>query len=256
MVRSTDNTSDLLRGVRTATFWIDESGSKATAAQCFVVAGIKTRVPDDLQRAVHAIRQQTGFDNELKFGRMGRHSFDVMTRIVDLLAQSDARIVATVVDHECNPFHGRDTWVAQADVISQLLVGSINRNEVATAMIDGISTPEGKSLGTAVRRKVNSRLDGSPLVAAVSLNSKTNDMLQVADMVAGAIRFRRQPNQGGATNHEKRQLTARLAAAFDLDSGFPDRRTDRVNIGHYRPQSRVSRRKGHLKVISDRQSVS
>lgn len=244
----------LLSGVPVASFWIDESGSKATASKCFVVAGLKTRHPDDLQREVHAVRQQTGFENELKFGRVTRHSYEAMIKVIDVLEQSDARIVATVVDSAFNPFHGCEVWQGHAHVISQLIVGNINKNEVATAFLDGITTPAGKSLGTAVRRSVNSRLSGSPLVSAVSLNSKTNDLLQVADLIAGAIRYRRLPAQA-TSNAEKHQIAARLAAAFRMDS-FDDQRSDRVNIGHLKGPGAAGLRRGHLKVIPPNETAS
>lgn len=237
-----------------SSFWIDESGSKATASKCFVVAGLKTRHPDDLQREVYAIRQQTGFENELKFGRVSKHSYEAMVKIIDLLEQSDARIVATVVDSAFNPFRGCEVWQGHASVISQLLIGNINKNEVATAFLDGITTPAGKSLGTAVRRTVNGRMSGAPLVSAVSLNSKTNDLLQVADLIAGAIRYRRLPRQA-TSNTEKLQVAARLAAAFGMES-FADQRSARVNIGHLKGPSTAGARRNHLKVIPTTKTAS
>lgn len=57
------------RGTPASTFWIDESGSQGTANKCFVIAGIKTRQPDDLQRAIKEIRERRSFTQEFKFTR-------------------------------------------------------------------------------------------------------------------------------------------------------------------------------------------
>jgi hypothetical protein len=226
MTANTSSLFGLRTGTAVATFWIDESGSAATASKCMVVGGIKTRQPDDLQRSILEIRQKHNYWNELKFGRLSAGKYRIFTDVIDALEESDAHLVATVVDETCNPFQGKNPWEAQAEVVSQLLVGSIWRNEVGIVFMDGISTPNGLSMGNRVKRIVNHRLQGRPLLTGVSLDSTANDLLQAADLVVGAIRHSRVSNRDDS---EKAQVARRLAAAFGLGN-LKDQRTNRANI--------------------------
>jgi hypothetical protein len=221
-----------------ASFWIDESYTRTATGACIVMAGIKTRVADDLQREIHAIRdkhQHYRPHRELKFTKLSQGNWPVFRDIVDALEASDARLVATVTDLRANnPFSGgKVEWRAHAELASRLVAGNINQGERAVAYLDLLTTPPGKSLGTAVKRKVNARVGSQVLLDAVSLDSKANDLLQVADAIAGAIRYERD----GTTSHEfKTKFVRRLAAAFEL-TDFQDVRTRRVNILTMRDRS-------------------
>jgi hypothetical protein len=208
------------------TFWIDESGSASTAGKCMVIGGIKTRKPDDLQRAIHSVREKHDAWTELKFGRVSAGKYRLFTDVIDALEQSDAHLVATVIDERCNPFKGREPWEAQAEVVAQLVVGSIRRNEVGAVFMDGLSTPTGRSMGNRVKRLVNGRLQGNPILLGVSLDSTANDLLQAADLVVGAIRHDRTTK---GDDSEKAQIARRVKTAFGLDH-LRDQRSARANI--------------------------
>lgn len=214
-----------------ASFWIDESGSRSTAGQCFVVAGIKTRRPDDLLRSIEGIREKHDYrDREFKFARLTMANQPVFYDLVDVLAASDAHLMAAVVDSSTpNPFKGEDVWRTHATINAQLVIGNINRNETATVLMDGISTPAGESLGRAVKRAINSRTASTPCIHAISLDSRCNSILQAADMVAGAIRYQRLERPGADRETPKALVAARLAAAFGLEN-LSDHRTRRSNI--------------------------
>ena len=135
-----------------------------------------------------------------------------------------------------NPFKGcKAAWEVHAEVTSQLLVGCINRRELVGVHLDGISTPLGCSLEEEVRRQTNQRLRATAVVSAVCLDSKTNDILQVADLVAGAIfhERRRAIAMTDQPRSVKGRAALRLATAFERP-GLTDGRDDRVNIATYR----------------------
>jgi hypothetical protein len=250
----TSSHPNIRHGVQTTTFWLDESGSKSSANKCFVVAGIKTRHPDDLARQIHSIREKSDYHgSEFKFGRISKGNYRQMVDLVDVLEASDVHIMATVVDGNHNPFKGKAQWEAQAAIISQLIVGNMNRQEVGVAFLDSVSTPPGVSMGRTVKRSVNGRLRSTSLVSAVSLNSKTNDLLQAADLIAGAIRHQRLVDtSSGATSQEKAQVAARLAAAFGVPD-LSDRRTKRVNIVTWKGKAQRAK---PLKIVRDHRAAS
>jgi len=103
--------------------------------------------------------------------------------------------------------------------------------ELVGVHLDGISTPAGCSLEDEVRRMTNRRLRATSVVTAVCMDSKTNDLLQVADLVAGAIFHERRQAAISETapRSNKGKVALRLAMAFDRP-GLVDGREARVNI--------------------------
>lgn len=237
MARSTDAVSVPLR-YPTAAIFVDESGSKSTAGgQFFVVAAVKARQPGRLARTIREVRDRTGYSSELKFSSITRGSLIVYYELIAALGASDATLAACVVQGDVyNPFRQRrEVWKVHAEVTSQLLVGCINRRELVGVHLDGISTPPGCSLEEEVRRMTNRRLRATAVVSSVCLDSKTNDLLQVADLVAGAIFHERRRAATGETapRSNKGKVAACLAAAFDRPE-LVDGRDRRVNIATYR----------------------
>ena len=248
MVRSTNDAVTVPPRYPTAAVFIDESGSRASAHEFFVVAAIKVRQPGRLARAVQGVREQTGFTGEFKFSDINRSSIPVYGELIRVLQESDATIAACVVAGDVyNPFHRRDDpWRVHAEVTSQLLVGCINRRELVGVHLDAITTPVGCSLEDTVRSITNSRLRNTSVISAVCLDSRSNDLLQAADMVAGAIRHERLstlPSAGARGN--KGKVAQKLAIAFDRP-GLADGKDSRLNIATYRGRSATRPRLGAL----------
>lgn len=220
-----------------ATFWIDESGSKLTGSKgLYVVAGLKTRHPDVLQRRIQSVREKHSFQSEFKFGRIDDHKLRVFLDVIDALEASDARLMGTVVEPASNPFP-RETkiWYSYAAVACQLVAGNALPSERLAVMLDKVTTPRDIALGVLVKRSLNSHLSHTPTVLAMCLDSKANDMLQVADLVAGAIRA---GWSGDISAPAKLRVAQQLAAAFGVVDLSRPRRTAKVNIASLREAPR------------------
>lgn len=216
------------------TVFLDESGVKAKDR--FTIGGFKIRRVGELSRAVRHIRDKHGFHGEFKFNTLTEGSVDFAYALVDALQASDAQIVSCVVDPQVSdPFAKVEhRWLAHAEVASQLIIGTTNRRELVCAMMDTIATPKECSLEERVRARVNGKFRATSLVSALCLDSKTNDMLQVADLVASSVSFeRRRLHLGvGSPNSAKGLVAARLGAAFG-NAGLVDGRSRRHNIATF-----------------------
>jgi hypothetical protein len=218
----------------TALIFVDESAVKASAGRFFVVGALKVRKPGQLMRAVRDIRDRHGFYDEFKFSRISRAKLPVFCELIDEIEKSDAHIAACVVDrsHGVDPFDAKTAdWLVHARITAKLLVGIINRRELASALLDEISTPRGCAFDDTVRDMVNRRMGATALVTAACVDSACNDGVQLADLVAGAVAHQRGQEGGttSATSH-KGKVAARLAAAFGLTSFADDVRNSRVNV--------------------------
>ncbi|MEV1294459.1 DUF3800 domain-containing protein [Pseudonocardia sp. NPDC049635] len=209
-----------------STIFVDESGAATTGSKFFVVAGIKVRKPGELARAIKHVRERHSHPHELKFSRVNSGNVIVFSEIITALEESDAHIGACVVKGT-----GRLGWEQHARVIAQLLWGCINRGERVGVLMDAISTPVGESLEERVRSITNGRLRSNAVVSAVCLDSKSTDLLQVADLVAGAIMHerRRAADQGESPRSPKGRVAKKLATAFEAP-GLLDGHEGRVRI--------------------------
>jgi len=239
-----------------STIFMDESGSRANSSRFFVMSAVKVREVGQLLRAVRTVRDRNRFASEFKFSEITQGSICAYYDLIDQVADSDAHLAACVVNRDVfDPFHGpgTDPWRVHADVAAQLLIGCINRRELVGLLMDGLSTPTAVSLEDVVRQQVNRRLGATSIVSAVCCDSKTNDGIQIADVVAGAISFdrRRQLGHDGRRDSKpsspKAKVARRLMEAFSLDD-FSDDRQGRINIATLRSRHRS---RPSLHVISD-----
>jgi hypothetical protein len=204
-VRAPGGLTDGLRGIRrlavqnivevpngypTSTIFIDESRGRASGGRFFAVAAVKVRKPGALARSLQSIREPGEFKGEFKFKSVTTGTLPRYYAALQLLDSPDAQVHACVVDAEQHgPFGKRPFWRVHADIVCQLLVGSINKRELVAVLIDRISTPAGVAYEDIVKEQVNRRLGATSVVACICLDSRTNDLMQLADLVAGLSRM-------------------------------------------------------------------
>ncbi len=240
----------------TSLVFMDESGSKTSGGRFFVMSAVKVRKPGQLQRTIRGIRDRHGFDHEFKFAALTRGSQTVFYELIDALVASDACFHATVVNREVHdPFPGKQQWQVHLEVASQLLVGCINRRELVSVVIDQLSTPEDVAIEEQLRADVNRRLKNGSVVTASMFDSRSNDLLQVADLMASAVGFDRRAKsyhhgqKPASTSSAKALVAARLMSSFGRTS-FEDGRNDRVNIATLRPRSAKRAEAPSLRVVT------
>ncbi len=213
-------------------YFVDESGSKGSGGDHFVVAAVKTNDPDALTRGMEAIRARHGIRRELKFRELTKGTIPIFKELVDLLESSGSNIGAFVIDKTTfDPFDGKALWEAHAWVTAALIKGMTSRRELATVLIDGISTPADIAYGSHLRNQINQRFNTMRVVSAISLDSRTCDGLQLADMVASAIAHRRRIGAppAGESRSPKAEIAHYLALRYGL-ADFDDVRAGRVTI--------------------------
>ncbi len=233
--------SSVARNHPSSVIYVDESGSKGSGGQFFVLGAIKTRKPGSLAREIEAVRDHHRFRDEFKFSEINQRSVGLYRDIIDVMAASDVHLKAFVIDKRTrDPFEGVPLWSAQAKVVSQLIVGSLNKYEIATVLLDSVSTPKGVAVDDMVRDMVNERFDCTSVVSALSLDSRSTPGLQLADLVASAVAFDRKTrgamgkSQTPAAASPKAQVVRLLTTAFGLPD-LGDVRKGRASILTSRP---------------------
>lgn len=216
---------------RVSSIFIDESGSKNSAGGFFVLGFVKSRNTPMLQRQIRDVRQRHQHYKEIKFGSICRKNMPFYFDVVEILATADVRVGGSVYDAGRN-FGSEPTWLVQTQMAARLVRGNVNKGEIVNVFLDVVSTPRGESVAKGVKDSVNGTLEAHVVVAAYDLDSQATDLLQLADLVSGAIAYeRKQRRMTGmeSISSPKSQVAARMRRAFGLES-FDDVQRGKVNI--------------------------
>lgn len=217
---------------KVASVFIDESGAKNSSGGSFVVGFIKTYTPGLLYRSIRDIRQRHSFHEEIKFSAVTAKNIRFYFDIVEEIAGSPhiARVGGSVYDATHGFGTKQETWKEQASMARRLIVGNLNQDEKVKCFLDLVQTPRGESVADKVKREANKRLNGNPVLEAYDVDSKSHDLVQLADVVAGAIHYTRTHQQPRNKKESPKQRVAkRLQRALDLDS-FDDVKQGKVNV--------------------------
>lgn len=214
--------------------FIDESGTKNSKGGFFVIGLIKSYQPARLWRSIRDIRQRHRYNDEIKFSSINGSNILFYFDIVEELANSPyvARLAGSIYDARTGFDVDVETWKEQAKMARRLIVGNTNRDDQAICFLDLVQTPRGETVAVRVKDEANSRLTGTPIIEAYDVDSRFHDLVQLADIVAGAIHYERTKTTGRVKitdKNPKARVCKRLARALDLDS-FDDIKHYKTNI--------------------------
>lgn len=218
-----------------SSIFIDESGSRNSKGGFFVIGFLKVRDTAKLDRSLRHIRQTHKFFSEAKFGAITRDNLRFYFELVEMIAEADIRVGGSVYDSTLSFRGSLQTWETQAVMSSRLIKANINKGELVNVFLDLVQTPKGHSLASRVRDDVNRNLGQRCVLGCYDMDSQSTNLLQVADVVAGAIAYERRqwagdtPDGPLSEDSPKAKVSARLRRALGLDS-FADVRKGKVNI--------------------------
>lgn len=219
---------------RVASIFIDESGARNSAGGAFVLGFLKTYQPSLLWRSIRDIRQRYHEHGEIKFASITSKNIRFYFDIVEEIANSPhiARVGGSVYHSVAGFAVGAETWREQAKMSRKLIVGNTNRLDHVICFLDLVQTPRGTTVAALVKDDANRRLNGSPVLEAYDVDSKAHDLVQLADLVAGAVHYERSldpSRKSKVQTSPKFKVMSRLRRALELDS-FDDIQQGKVNI--------------------------
>lgn len=210
-----------------SSIYIDESGARNSRGGFFVVGFVKVREPYALARAIRHLRQKHRFHGEIHFAQISRNQMPFYFDLVEELADANVRVGGSVYDSQLSFNDELATWEQQSLMAAQLIRGNINRGELVNVFLDLVQTPQGESAARTVKQQVNKKLGSRSVIEAYDVDSRSTDLIQLADVVASSINYERCHPEGGET--AKARVAARLRRALELDS-FSDVQAGKVNI--------------------------
>lgn len=196
----------------TFTFAGDESGDASFnfqkgASRNFVVAVIGTQYPDDLRRLLEKLRKDSNLPDIYEFGYHRLSSEQLRKRVFSALSNASFDVWAIVVDKATLP----DTFKAMSGLdfylyfVSELIRQIPDQNrEGGTLILDEFGYPE--QTKEELKRIMKARNIPHKFRRISIRRSKSESLIQIADLIAGAIWRRDTHNDSGAYEMIERKI--------------------------------------------------
>jgi len=208
--------------------FLDESG--VVAQDRFFAVGV-LMIPEgsDLPIEMRKYRQRTNWRSEWHFSAVNTQSLRVHQGLVDILKEHSCwsyQMVLADRGHFDVALHAGDRFRAYERIAAQAIASGIEHSKQAIILADDYSTPDSVRFEEDVRRTVNAYFGTNSLVAVIRIDSTGHDLLQVADVLTGAMTYPSRSGRSARTGrpspkrrlsaHVRRCLTGRLAVSkFD-----------------------------------------
>ena len=177
--------------------FLDESGILSNPNDPFFTVGfIKCSQPYYLQSKIIYERQKRNFHDELKFNKLSNYNFEFAKFAIDsFLLTRSLSFCSYSLDKQGEYFNrefGGDPWRAYEDITIRVLESAIPSNpanEILIVIADYVSAPDYVRFEVNVKRKINDKLNRLAVAGVCRFDSRSNDLLQLADLLVGAINY-------------------------------------------------------------------
>ncbi|MDO8676502.1 MAG: DUF3800 domain-containing protein [Candidatus Azambacteria bacterium] len=174
--------------------FLDESGSLNNPTEPFFTVGfIKCSQPYYLQSKILYERNKRQFYDELKFNKLSKNNFDFAVFALDAFFSTNSfSFCSYALDKQGEYFQrtfGANPWQAYEDISIRVIQSNISQNEILTIIADHVTVPKDIKFEVNVKRKINDALGRLSVAGVARFDSKSNDLLQLTDLMIGAVTY-------------------------------------------------------------------
>ncbi len=175
--------------------FLDETGSLSNINDPFFTIGImELSQPYYLTSKIDYERRKRNFRDEMKFNKLSKNNLEFAKLAVGALL--DARstyFYSYSVDKEGDYFKrefGGDPWQAYEKLTLRLLREAVLApKEILILIADYVPTPSDIRYEVNVKKELNNALGRLALAGVCRFDSRSNDLLQLVDIIIGAISY-------------------------------------------------------------------
>lgn len=181
--------------------FLDETGSLSDSKDPFFTIGLlKMSQPYYLQNRLHYERSKHHFYDELKFNKLSRANIAFAKLAIEALFDTKSvNFYSYTTKKDSDYFKTifkNDQWIAYEEITLRLLDTSLAENEILMLIADHITTPRGVKFEVNTKKIFNSSKERLALAGVCRFDSRSNDLLQVIDLIIGAITYDLKLNAG------------------------------------------------------------
>ena len=214
--------------------FLDETGSLNDVNDPFFTVGIlKLSQPYYLASKIDYERRKRNFHDELKFNKLSKNNLEFAKFIVDTVFDTrSVNFYSYSVDKDGEYFKrefGGDPWQAYEKLTIRLLKDAVLADrEILVLIADYVPSPSHIRYEVNVKKEINKLLGRLALAGVCRFDSRSNDLLQVVDMIIGAVSYDLKLASGviQTGSKYKRRLLEHLKTNLgtsDFVSGFRNR---------------------------------
>jgi hypothetical protein len=217
--------------------FLDETGTLHAARDPFFAVGLlRCTEPYALLRPLQRMRDREKFYDEIKWNKVSAKKMPVLETVVDVFfGCGDATFSAFIVDKQQHDVITRfgGQFEAYDALARQLVRGSIRRGEVMWVIADEYSTPPTVTFEENVRDYVNRAFRRQAVAGVCRMRSSGVDLLQLADLLLGAIVFEHKLAQGIARYKPKRDFLEYVKTKAGVPTFIGGHQDGKLNVREY-----------------------
>lgn len=181
--------------------FLDETGSlNNQTEQYFTVGILKMSQPYYLQSKLLFERSKIGFYDEMKFNLLSRNNIGFAKIAIDSLFDTKSinfysYSISTKSDYYLKNFD-KNPWTAYEQITLKLLDAGFGEQEIMILIADHITTPKEIRFEVNTKKNFNAGKKRLALAGVCRFDSKSNDLLQVTDLLIGAITYELKMKKG------------------------------------------------------------
>lgn len=184
--------------IKTPFAFLDETGLLNSERDRFFSLGmVKCLKPYKILNEVEKIRHRNNYTEEAKWTRLFPNNLQIYKDFLGILfdvlnSEKEIFFCMMIVDKKGRYFkkhYNNDPFKAYEDFSIQLLKGNIAINEVLSVIADESPVPTGSTYETNVKESINREFNRLAMHGICKVDSKGNDLLQIVDLLVGAITY-------------------------------------------------------------------
>lgn len=174
--------------------FLDESGSLSNPTEPYFTVGVlKTSQPYYLQSKILYERSKKNFHDEMKFNKLSKLNIDFAKFVIDSIFETQSLSFYSYTTHKQSSYFQNNfssgAWAAYEDITLKLMHAALAEKEILILLADHITTPREVKFEVEVKKKFNRSKQRLALAGVCRFDSKSNDLLQVVDLIIGCITY-------------------------------------------------------------------
>lgn len=208
--------------------FLDETGSLMSQDNPYFTVGvIKMSQPYYLQSKILYERTVRNFHDELKFNKLSKNNIKFAKFVIDSFFETKSVNFYSYTTKKDSWYFKKnfegDQWEAYEKITFKLMDAALSEHEILILIADHVTVPKTTRFEVNTKKNFNSSKKRLALAGVCRFDSRSNDLLQIVDLLIGAITYDLKLSDGivhGSTY--KSELVDYLKKNLEVDT-FRDR---------------------------------